>query len=84
MHLVGYLRGDMTDDHASRLAASAQVTTLPLSRFCMEPGQRPALMLGYTGFRPPQINRAARQLGAALRRGAIDDKMPGIPPDMTA
>ena len=84
MHLVAYIRGDMTDEHAARLAAAQQVTTLPLSRFCMDPVQRPALMLGYTGFRPPQINRAARQLGAALRRSAATDFAVPIPPDMTA
>ena len=84
MHLVAYLRGDMTDEHAARLAAAQQVTTLPLSRFCLEPVRRHALMLGYTGFRPPQINRAARQLGLALRRGATGDLNAPIPPDMTA
>jgi GntR family transcriptional regulator / MocR family aminotransferase len=84
MHLVGYLRGDMTDEQATRLAGAQQVTTLPLSRFSLEPVPRQALMLGYTGFRPPQINRAARQLGMALRRGASADVNALIPPDRTA
>ena len=77
MHLIAYLRSDITGEAASQLAAALQVTTLPLSRFCMEPPPREALMLGYTGFRPPQINRAARLLGQALRRAP--EKCP-IPP----
>jgi GntR family transcriptional regulator/MocR family aminotransferase len=84
MHLVAWLRNGMTDERASQLAAAQQVTTLPLSRFYMEAPPRQALMLGYTGFRPPQINRAVRQLAVALRRAPdeIDPLM--IPPGVSA
>jgi GntR family transcriptional regulator/MocR family aminotransferase len=84
MHLVAYLRREMSDEHASQLAASQQVTALPLSRFYMGTPPRQALMLGYTGFRPPQINRAARQLGLALRRTRTADDIASIPPEATA
>jgi GntR family transcriptional regulator/MocR family aminotransferase len=83
MHLVAYLRRDMSDEDACQLAATQQVTTLPLSRFYMQPAPRQALMLGYTGFRPPQINRAARQLALALRRPRAGDERAGIPPAIT-
>ena len=76
MHLIAYLRSDMTGEEAGQLAAALQVTALPLSRFCMEPPPREALLLGYTGFRPPQINRAARQLAQALRRGVEQRRIP--------
>ena len=70
MHLIGWLRGTLAEDVAVSRAAAADIIVHPLSSFYMGAPARPALVLGYSGIRPSLIWRAARILGAALRRAS--------------
>ena len=67
MHLVGWLRGALSEGDAVSRAAAVDVVVQPLSGFHLGPASRPALVLGYSGIRPSLIWRGARELGAALR-----------------
>jgi GntR family transcriptional regulator / MocR family aminotransferase len=67
MHLIGWLPPGIDDRTASSAAAAAGVEVTPLSAYCIEPQDRGALRLGYTGYTPREIWHAARRLGTALR-----------------
>jgi GntR family transcriptional regulator / MocR family aminotransferase len=67
MHLMGWLP-DAVDDRAAAAAASRHgVEVTPLSAYCLEPPERGALRLGYSGYNPRQLYEGSRRLGAALR-----------------
>jgi GntR family transcriptional regulator/MocR family aminotransferase len=68
MHLVGRLRGTMSEQEATARAAAVDVVVQPLSSFYIGTPPVRALVLGYSGIRPSLIWRGARMLGAALRR----------------
>jgi GntR family transcriptional regulator/MocR family aminotransferase len=70
MHLVGWLRGALTESDAATRAAAVDVVVHPLSSFSLVTQPRPALVLGYAGVRPSLIWRGARLLGAVLRRAS--------------
>lgn len=67
MHLMGWLPEGVDDRDAFNAAASHGVEVTALSTYCLEPGTRGALRLGYTGYTPKQIYHAGRRLGRALR-----------------
>jgi GntR family transcriptional regulator/MocR family aminotransferase len=68
MQLIGWLPGGESDTEAAQRAADAGINTIPLSMLYMTPAPAPALILGYTGVRPPLIWRGARDLATALRK----------------
>ena len=68
MHLVGWLRGALTEATAATEAAAVDVMVHPLGGFSLGVPLGGALVLGYSGIRPSLIWRGARLLGAALRR----------------
>jgi GntR family transcriptional regulator/MocR family aminotransferase len=68
MHLIGWLRGSMSEHAATTRAAAADIAVQPLSSFSLGAPSKPALVLGYSGIRPSLIWRGARILGAALRQ----------------
>ena len=67
MHLIGRLPEGMDDRAASSAASAAGVEVTPLSAYSIEPQQRGALRLGYTGYTPREILHATRKLATALR-----------------
>jgi len=67
MHLIGWLPEGVDDRAASRAAFDRGVEVTPLSAYCLEPQQRGALRLGYTGYTSKKIWTAARRLAAALK-----------------
>jgi GntR family transcriptional regulator/MocR family aminotransferase len=66
MHLLGWLRGGSDDQAIAQLAARHQVITHPLSRFCIEPSEQRALLLGYTSVPIPAIREGVRRLATAF------------------
>ena len=68
MHLVGWLRGAISEHTASARAAAADVIVQPLSSFSLAVHHRKGLVLGYSGIRPSLIWRGARVLGDVLRK----------------
>jgi GntR family transcriptional regulator/MocR family aminotransferase len=68
MHLIGWLRGAISEHAAVTHAAAADVIVQPLSSYYVGSPRRRALVLGYSGIRPSLIWRGARVLGATLRR----------------
>ena len=72
MHLVGWLRGSISEHTASARAAAADVIAQPLSTFSLAARHRNALVLGYSGIRPSLIWRGARILGEVLRTAQKD------------
>jgi GntR family transcriptional regulator/MocR family aminotransferase len=73
MHLIGWLPQTMDDQWACRAALEEGVEVTPLSLYGIEPQQRGALRLGYTGFSPKQIWEGVRRLGTALRHNPSRD-----------
>jgi GntR family transcriptional regulator/MocR family aminotransferase len=73
MHLVGWLRGSISEHTASARAAAADVIVQPLSTFSLAALHRNALVLGYSGIRPSLIWRGARVLGEVLRKAQKDN-----------
>ena len=56
-----------SDDQAiAQLAARHQVITHPLSRYCIEPAEQRALLLGYASVPIPAIREGARRLATAF------------------
>ncbi|MEO8578546.1 MAG: PLP-dependent aminotransferase family protein, partial [Gemmatimonadales bacterium] len=68
MHLVGWLRGGLSAQVVSNAAQGEGIDVNPLSRYCIDPCRREALLFGYTGVRPPIIWRSIRELSAVMRR----------------
>jgi GntR family transcriptional regulator/MocR family aminotransferase len=68
MHLVGWLNEGVPDTEAYEVAAKAGIETVPLSSCAIQPVKRGALLLSYTGIRPPLIWRGIRELGVALHQ----------------
>jgi GntR family transcriptional regulator/MocR family aminotransferase len=68
MHLVGWLAPGVDDRKVSAVALAAGIETVPLSGCSMIPGEQGALLLSYTGVRPPLIWRGIRDLAVALQQ----------------
>ncbi len=66
MNLVGWLPPGVDDRAAARAVEHAGLYAPPLSRYAVRPQPRGALVLGYTGLQPAQIEDGARRLAAAL------------------
>jgi GntR family transcriptional regulator/MocR family aminotransferase len=66
MHVMGWLPEGLDDQDAFRAAAAGGVEVTPLSAYSIEPPQRGALRLGYTGYKPRELWRATRRLATAL------------------
>jgi len=67
MHLIGWLQEGTNDRAASAAAFAVGVEVTPLSAYSIEPQQRGALRLGYTGYTSREISHATRRLATALR-----------------
>jgi GntR family transcriptional regulator/MocR family aminotransferase len=67
MHLVGWLPPRVDDRDATRAAKEAGIVVAPLSFFALHRQPRGALVLGYAGLAPAQIEAGTKRLGAALR-----------------
>ncbi len=66
MHLLAWLPGGSDDQAIAQLAEQHQVITHPLSRYCMAPSERRALLLGYAAVSLPAIREGVRRLATAL------------------
>lgn len=75
MHLVGWLAPGIDDKAVAAVATAAGIETVPLSSCSIVPPRRGALLLSYTGVRPPLIWRGIRDLGLALDRYRTEDSM---------
>ncbi|MEO6447229.1 MAG: PLP-dependent aminotransferase family protein [Gemmatimonadaceae bacterium] len=70
MHLVGWLRdGVRAEDHAiAARALELGVVASALSALAVTPSRRGALLLGFAGYAPDEMQRAADLLALALRQ----------------
>jgi GntR family transcriptional regulator / MocR family aminotransferase len=66
MHLLGWLPRGSDDQATAQLAARHEVITHPLSRYCTEPSEQRALLLGYASVPIPAIREGARRLATAF------------------
>ena len=66
MHLLAWLRSDLDDRRVSRLAHEAGIEAPPLSLYCVNAPQPPALLLGYAAVNEEAITDAIRRLRDAL------------------
>ena len=66
MHAIGWLPKEVDDRDAARAALAGGVEVTPLSAYCIEPPERGALRLGYTGYTSREIWAATRKLAKAL------------------
>ena len=66
MYLVAWLTAGVDDRFAAGIASAAGVDTVPLSSFALRKLRRGGLVLGYSGYRPQMIRKAAQQLCEAL------------------
>ena len=73
MHLVARLAPPlgrrMDDSEASRRAAAAGITAVPLSAHCSLRSPPQGLLLGFAGFPPRLLEESAARLAEALRAG---------------
>jgi len=67
MHLVAWLPPEVDDVAMADASAAAGISAPPLSYYSIEPPERGALMLGYTGVSRPRIRVGVQQLATALR-----------------
>jgi DNA-binding transcriptional MocR family regulator len=72
MHLLGWLPWGSDDQAIAQLAARHQVITYPLSRYCIEPSEQRALLLGYASVPIPAIRE-----GVHRRAGFIPHQRQG-------
>ncbi|MBC7788546.1 MAG: PLP-dependent aminotransferase family protein, partial [Anaerolineae bacterium] len=71
LHLVGWLRPGVREEHAVRAAEAEGVEVSPLSRYRLTPAEAPALgglLLNYAGFNDRAIRTGVRALRRALGR----------------
>ncbi|HWF78512.1 MAG TPA: PLP-dependent aminotransferase family protein [Caulobacteraceae bacterium] len=67
MHMIAYLKDDLSDLAAETAAGNAGVIARAISPLYLEAAPRQGLMLGFSGFPPPAMAPAARRLAAGLR-----------------
>jgi GntR family transcriptional regulator / MocR family aminotransferase len=67
MHLVGWLADNINDAELARQVAKQGIITPPLSAFGMSTGQRPALLLGYSGCDAATMRQGLAALSRELR-----------------
>jgi len=73
-HVLGYFGGRRSDPdnglaaRVASLAAAEGLVVFPLSRYCLTPPSRDALVLGFGGLSPRRIATGAEQLAAIVRR----------------
>jgi GntR family transcriptional regulator/MocR family aminotransferase len=70
MQLVGRLGPGLRDAEVADAARALGVATVPLSRCHAGPPRHNGLVLGYSGFAPDRLDRAARALARAVERCA--------------
>lgn len=66
MHLLGWLPEGIDDRLVSQRAAAHGVDAYPLSRYCLEPTHRSALVLGYTAVDVHEIRDGVSRLARTL------------------
>jgi GntR family transcriptional regulator/MocR family aminotransferase len=66
MHLLGWLPAGSDDQALAQFLERHQVSTRPLSGFCLEPSLQRALLLGYAAVHIPAIQEGVRRLATAL------------------
>ena len=62
MYLVAWLPAGVDDRSAAGIASASGVDTVPLSNFALRKLRRGGLVLGYSGYPPQVIRKAAQQL----------------------
>ncbi len=67
MHVVGWLREDVSDGAAFQAALDVGIETPPLSRYCQQVTLPPALLFGYSAVTERTIAAAVRRLRPALQ-----------------
>jgi GntR family transcriptional regulator / MocR family aminotransferase len=72
-HVLAHFEGRLAGDRGlairvSRLAAAEGLVVFPLSRYCLTPPVRDALVLGFGGLSPRRIAAGADRLAAIIRR----------------
>jgi GntR family transcriptional regulator/MocR family aminotransferase len=72
-HVLGHFRGRLSNDRGlairvSQLAAAEGLVVFPLSRYCLTPPARDALVLGFGGLSTRRIAAGADRLAAIIRR----------------
>ena len=75
-HVLGWFAGTGKASHArvarvSRAAADEGLVIFPLSRYCLQPPARDALVLGYGGLSPRQIAAGAARLARVIDRRPV-------------
>ena len=72
-HVLAHFRRRLSNDRGlairvSHLAAAEGMVVFPLSRYCLTPPARDALVLGFGGLSPRRIAAGADRLAAIIRR----------------
>ncbi len=66
-HLVAWLPSGVDDVAIERAAGNLGVACRAISRLYLDAAPRPGLMLGFTGFTPAALVKAARSLAEVIR-----------------
>ena len=67
MHIVSWLYDGLSDMRAHIEVLGAGVESLPVSVYGLQPGQRPGLVLGFSGALPSQIPKSVAKMARCLR-----------------
>ncbi|NWG18746.1 MAG: PLP-dependent aminotransferase family protein [Chloroflexi bacterium] len=67
LHLVSWLAANRDDQALARHAARLGVDVMALSRFAIQPLERPGLLLGFGAVTPDELPRSVQRLAAALQ-----------------
>ncbi len=66
LHTIGHLRADLPEAEVTRRAEHRKVTVAPIQRFCLTPVLLNALVLGFSGIKPAEIEAGAATLARLL------------------
>jgi len=66
MHLIGWLVHNRDDRQIAYAAARVEVDVSPLSRYCLQTHQHPAILLGYTAVDEEEMETAVKKLAHVL------------------
>ena len=67
MHMVAWLKTDVSDRAAHEALLRAGIESLPLSVYCQKPLSHQALVLGFSGVPEGRMPRLVRRMGEVLR-----------------
>ena len=71
MHILAFLKNGLDDNKAHRALLDAGIESLPLSVYCIEPINKSALVLGFSGVPSKRMPNLVRRMASTIRATGV-------------